>query len=64
MDDEKYMKNHPDITGMMSKDGGKMDKDEEEMMNDIGMNEDGSENSSASAKQEAKTTKKKNSKKN
>ena len=31
--DPKYLKNHPDITGMMS-DSGK-DKDEEEMLNDI-----------------------------
>ena len=32
--DPKYLKNHPDITGMMSESGGK-DKDEEEMLNDI-----------------------------
>ena len=31
------MKNHPDITGMMSKGDGKMDQDEEDMMSDIGM---------------------------
>lgn len=32
--DPKYLKNHPDITGMMS-DSGSKDKDEEEMLNDI-----------------------------
>lgn len=31
-DQEKYLKNHPDITGMSS---GKKDKDEEAMLNDI-----------------------------
>ena len=31
-DQEKYRKNHPDITGMSS---GKKDKDEEAMLNDI-----------------------------
>jgi hypothetical protein len=35
--DAKYLKNHPDITGMMSEAGGK-DKDEEEMLNDISGN--------------------------
>lgn len=31
-DQDKYRKNHPDITGMSS---GKKDKDEEAMLNDI-----------------------------
>lgn len=31
-EEQKYKKNHPDITGMSS---GKKDKDEEEMLNDI-----------------------------
>ena len=31
-EEEKYRKNHPDITGMSS---GKKDKDEEMMLNDI-----------------------------
>jgi hypothetical protein len=38
--DAKYLKNHPDITGMMSDSGGK-DKDEEEMLNDISGKGDG-----------------------
>ena len=44
--DEKYLKNHPDITGMMSKgNGGQPDKDEEEMMDDIGMSDELGESS-------------------
>jgi len=34
------LKNHPDITGMMSKGDGAPDKDEEEMMSDIGMSDE------------------------
>ena len=40
--DAKYMKNHPDITGMMSS-AGEKDKDEEDMLNDISGKSEGSD---------------------